>query len=353
MSFMLGIVGLPNVGKSTLFTALTKKQVDVANYPFATIDPNVGVVAVPDERLNVLTKLSKSKETVPTTIEFRDIAGLVKGAAQGEGLGNKFLSHIREVDAIVHVVRHFSDDEIIHVSGKVNPASDKSVIEAELALADLETVSARLAKLRDKAKGGLEPDEQKLFPLLERVEKTLAGGSPTRTLTVTDEERALLQPLQLLTMKPELVVANVDEGMLAKGVRVPGALALNAKLEMEIAALPPEDAKTYLAEYHLEQSGLERLIVESYRLLKLLTFFTTGEKETRAWTIAQGATAPQAAGRIHTDFEKGFIRAEVISYDDFVACGGELGSREAGKMRMEGKEYVMQDGDIVHFHFQA
>lgn len=350
---MLGIVGLPNVGKSTLFTALTKKQVDVANYPFATIDPNVGVVSVPDERLNVLTQLSKSKETIPTTIEFRDIAGLVKGAAQGEGLGNKFLSHIREVDAIVHVVRHFADDDIIHVANKVDPESDKSIIEAELALADLETATQRLKKLRGDAKGGLSKDDEKLLPLLERVEKALAAGSPARTLSFTDEEHALIRPLQLLTMKPELVVANVDEAMLAQGVEIPGAIALNAKLEMEIAALPPEDAKTYLAEFHLQQSGLERLIVESYKLLQLLTFFTTGEKDTRAWTITQGAKAPRAAGRIHTDFEQGFIRAEVISYADFVAYKGELGCREAGKMRMEGKDYVMQDGDIVHFHFQA
>lgn len=349
---MLGIVGLPNVGKSTLFSALTKKRVDVANYPFATIDPNVGVVPVPDERLDVLAKLSGSKETIPTTIEFRDIAGLVKGAHKGEGLGNQFLSHIREVDAIVHIVRHFVDDDIIHVSGTVNPADDQSTIATELALADLETVSARLTKLRNDAKGGLEQGEKVLMGALERVEKALASGRPARSLEYTPEEHVQIHQMQLLTMKPELIVANIDEPMLEKGVSVPGAIALNAKLEMEIAALPPEESRTYLAEYHLTQSGLERLIVESYKLLHLLTFFTTGEKETRAWTVTKGATAPEAAGRIHTDFEEGFIRAEVINYQDFVENKGELGAREAGKMRMEGKDYIMQDGDIVHFHFQ-
>jgi hypothetical protein len=349
---MMGIVGLPNVGKSTLFTALTKKQVEVANYPFATIDPNVGVVAVPDERLDVLAKLSRSKEVIPTTIEFRDIAGLVKDAHKGEGLGNKFLSHIREVDAIVHVVRHFSDGNVTHVSGKVDPKEDAETISAELALADLEAATKALNKLRDKAKGGLEKDEKKLLSVLERTEQHLGSGRPVRELALEEDEEKLVRPLQLLTMKPQLTVANVDEAMLQQGIDVPGALTLNAKLEAEIAALPSEEAKTYLAEYHLARSGLERLIVASYELLKLLTFFTTGEKETRAWTAPQGTKAPQAAGRIHTDFEEGFIRAEVIGYDDFVSAGGELAAREAGKLRMEGNDYVVQDGDIVHFHFQ-
>lgn len=342
----IGIVGLPNVGKSTLFKALTKKQVVIENYPFATIEPNVGVVAVPDERLEPLAKLSNSGRIVPTTIEFVDIAGLVAGAHKGEGLGNKFLSHIREVDAIAQVVRDFVNDDIIHVAGSPDPARDKTVIDLELAMADLETVTRRLADTERKTKSG---DKTAIVEaaFYQRLKTQLDAGAPVRDVECTEDERKILKQLNLLTAKPLLLVYNVaEDDPRLKGSDV---LAISAKIEAELADLDDAEAKNYLQELGLPESGLHRLIKKSYALLDLITFLTTGEMETRAWTIKRGTAAPQAAGTIHTDFEKGFIRAEIIPWHQLVECGSEAAAKEKGLIRIEGKEYIMQDGDVVHF----
>lgn len=359
MSLSVGIVGLPNVGKSTLFNALTRsKQADAQNYPFCTIDPNVGVVEVPDARLQQLGEVSHSKKIIPTVIEFVDIAGLVKGAAEGEGLGNKFLSHIREVDAIVQVVRSFSDGNVIHVHNKVDPQHDADVINLELALADLQTVSKKLDNTKRSAKGASAKEFEKQIELFDRVEKQLQAGKPARDLEYTEDENLLMRDLQLLTMKPMLYVVNIDEN------NQPGAvhpkvsestpqIEISAKLEAEVAELSPEEAKEYLKELGMNETGLDKLITASYKLLNLITFLTSGEPETRAWTVCRGAKAPEAAGVIHTDFVKGFVKADVVQWQDFVSAGGWSKIKETGKMRLEGKEYVMQDGDTVYFHINS
>lgn len=353
MSFQVGIVGLPNVGKSTLFKALTKKQVTIENYPFATIDPNVGVVEVPDARLDTLTKLSNSAKTVPTTIEFVDIAGLVKNAHQGEGLGNQFLANIREVDAIIQVVRDFKDSNIIHVHNEVNPESDAAVINLELAMADLSTVEKRLAALRPKLKTGADKTVQKQIDVLEKFANHLKTGEAIRKLNLMEDDLALLKELPLLSAKPLLYVFNIDEKDIASEIKteLKPAIGISAKIEAELTDLTPEEASMYQTELGMTETGLNKLVKASYELLHLITYFTSGPMESRAWTIVEGTKGPQAAGVIHTDFEKGYIRAEVISYQDFVACGGEAGAREKGKLRVEGKEYVMKDGDICHFRF--
>jgi len=354
MSLKVGIVGLPNVGKSTLFKAITKKQVDCANYPFCTIEPNVGIVAVPDERLEALAKVSKSERIVPAAVEFVDIAGLVAGAHKGEGLGNKFLSHIREVDAIVEVVRAFENKDIVHVAGKIDPQSDIETINLELAYADLATVEKRLDGLRNQAKGGLDRLLKITLEAVEKIHALLAVGRGAREAELNEEELRSVKDLQLLTLKPLLYVFNVDEQQLKTGYFVPGLpkesqIPLCVKLEEELASLPPEEVQEYLTALGLSMTGLDQLIQSSYLILGLMTFLTSGEKETRAWTIKQGTKAPQAAGVIHSDFEKAFIRAEIIDWKDFVALGGEAGAREKGKIRIEGKDYVMREGDVCNF----
>jgi len=353
MSLQIGIVGLPNVGKSTLFQALTKKQVAAENYPFCTIDPNVGVVEVPDPRLETLAKLSNSAKILPTTIEFVDIAGLVAGASKGEGLGNKFLSHIRDVDAIVEVVRHFEDDNITHVAGKIEPESDKETIDTELALADLETVEKRLKKLESEAKGNRELKLLQTIEALKKLLAVLSEGKPARIVDLDDDEKLLIKGMSLLTRKPLLYINNIDEHEIGNIPETVQSLSICAKLESDLVSLSTAEVKEYLESVGIKETGLDKLIVASYKLLELLTFFTSGPIESRAWTVKRGAKAPQAAGVIHTDFEKGFIRSETISYNDFVACGGELGAKEKGLMRLEGKEYEMQDGDVCHFRFSV
>lgn len=347
MSLSIGIVGLPNVGKSTLFQALTKKQVDTSNYPFATIDPNVGVVAVPDERLEQLTQFSKSAKTIPTTIEFTDIAGLVKGASTGEGLGNKFLANIRNVDAICHVIRAFTDKNVIHVHGNIDPKSDEETILYELAMSDVEQVTRALENARGKARTG-DKDAVKTVALLERVAEALNKGKPARSLAYSDEEQVVMKQYNLLTMKPILKVLNVDE---QDNEQHGDELKISVKLESELVGMEPDEAKAFLKELGWKESGLDHLIRASYKLLGLITYFTTGTDESRAWTIAKGTKAPQAAGVIHTDFEKGFIRASVINWKTLIDAGSEQNAKAKGLMRMEGKEYVFQDGDVAEFHF--
>ena len=365
MSLTAGIVGLPNVGKSTLFNAITKKSILMANYPFATIDPNVGVVIVPDERIDVLKNMYNPERVIPTTYEFTDIAGLVKGASNGEGLGNKFLSHIREVDAVVEVVRCFDDENIIHVDGSVDPIRDIEVINVELVLSDLEIVTSRINRIGKKAMTTKNKDDVKEIELLERIKEALESNIPVRKLGLDEEEKKLISSFNLITLKPIIYALNVEDNDINTGnnytklvedyAKKEGSetAIICAKLESELSELDEEEKKLFLDDLGIKESGVERLINKTYDLLGLATFFTVGKDEVRAWTFKKGSKAPECAGIIHSDFEKGFIKTEVMSYNDLVNAGSELKVRELGKARIEGKEYIMQDGDICHFRFNV